>query len=134
MRCVASVALRPGNDRLTPIHAVREHWIRTDAFVAANPAGDEQMAAKSFRFTIDPESEEPLSEIPCPCCTSPLAVHMPDPDLPDRLLATCDDCKSWYVMDVAATRLILVTEPSARATAASSRKRRAQDAKRARIG
>jgi hypothetical protein len=33
----------------------------------------------------------------CPRCGCLLTRHQPDPELADRLLATCDDCKSWYL-------------------------------------
>jgi hypothetical protein len=33
----------------------------------------------------------------CPFCDSPLELHQPDPELPHRLLAICEKCKSWYV-------------------------------------
>ena len=33
----------------------------------------------------------------CPRCEGSLSFHQPDIEVPDRLLATCDDCKAWYV-------------------------------------
>ncbi|MFO0950050.1 MAG: hypothetical protein U0835_02650 [Isosphaeraceae bacterium] len=33
----------------------------------------------------------------CPLCGGGLEIHQPDCDLPRRLLATCDDCKAWFV-------------------------------------
>jgi hypothetical protein len=35
----------------------------------------------------------------CPNCEDRLVLHQPDPDLPNRLLATCNDCKAWYLAD-----------------------------------
>jgi hypothetical protein len=35
----------------------------------------------------------------CPRCEAPLALHQPDPQLPDRLLAVCEECTAWYVSD-----------------------------------
>ena len=35
----------------------------------------------------------------CPQCEAQLTLHQPDPELPHRLLATCDECKSWYLTD-----------------------------------
>jgi hypothetical protein len=35
----------------------------------------------------------------CPNCENDLTIHQPDPDLWNRLLATCDDCKSWFVLE-----------------------------------
>ena len=37
----------------------------------------------------------------CPHCEFPLTLHQPDPELPDRLLATCDDCKAWFLTNLA---------------------------------
>ena len=45
------------------------------------------------------ESTDSQVEICCPTCEFSLTLHQPDPDLPDRLLATCDDCKSWFLTD-----------------------------------
>jgi uncharacterized protein YbaR (Trm112 family) len=36
---------------------------------------------------------------PCPRCRSPLQLHQPDPSAPERLLAVCEDCHAWYLMD-----------------------------------
>jgi hypothetical protein len=33
----------------------------------------------------------------CPECECELTFHQPDPELADRLLATCDECKSWFL-------------------------------------
>jgi hypothetical protein len=33
----------------------------------------------------------------CPDCECSLTLHQPDSDLPDRLLATCDECKAWFL-------------------------------------
>ena len=41
----------------------------------------------------------PVVTLTCPRCGSPLSLHQPDSQLPDRLLATCDDCKSWFLAD-----------------------------------
>ena len=44
----------------------------------------------------------------CPACECDLTLHQPDPELPNRLLATCDECKSWFLANsegVCVTRL-----------------------------
>jgi hypothetical protein len=33
----------------------------------------------------------------CPRCHCRLQIHQPDPELWDRLLATCGECKSWFL-------------------------------------
>ena len=38
-----------------------------------------------------------LRDVRCPGCGSALILHQPDQELPDRLLATCPGCRSWYV-------------------------------------
>ncbi len=43
------------------------------------------------------QSASTVLTLTCPHCEFPLTLHQPDPDLPDRLLATCDDCKSWFL-------------------------------------
>ena len=35
----------------------------------------------------------------CPNCGDELLIHQPDPETPDRLLGTCDECKSWYLLN-----------------------------------
>ncbi|MDR3638090.1 MAG: hypothetical protein P4L84_30070 [Isosphaeraceae bacterium] len=91
------------------------------------------MATTSFRFETDAASEEPMSAIACPDCREFLTVHMPDPGLPERLLATCEACKRWYVMDPAAGTMVLVADAPPRPRRAK-RARPTQDPKRARIG
>lgn len=34
----------------------------------------------------------------CPACKAVMAVHQPDPELPDRLIATCGDCRTWFLI------------------------------------
>lgn len=45
----------------------------------------------------------------CPQCGKGLSIHQPDEELPDRLLATCDHCKSWFLVN--GEGLIPVTLP-----------------------
>ncbi len=54
---------------------------------------------KNTRFVLDGDNPDCHCEVPCPECGDYLNVHMPDPELADRLLATCGECKSWFVMD-----------------------------------
>ncbi len=41
--------------------------------------------------------ETDSSVIHCPRCRCLVVIHQPDPELPDRFLATCDECKSWFL-------------------------------------
>src|SRR4051794_27134205 len=36
----------------------------------------------------------------CLHCSSPLALHQPDPDSPERLLGVCEQCKHWFLIDL----------------------------------
>jgi hypothetical protein len=42
---------------------------------------------------------EDIGEVLCDCCQSVLDLHQPDPDRPDRLLGTCPECGSWFLID-----------------------------------
>jgi hypothetical protein len=37
---------------------------------------------------------------PCPRCACRLDLHQPQPNLPERLLGTCDSCDTWAVIEV----------------------------------
>ena len=53
------------------------------------------------------EQSGPTSlSICCPRCENPVVLHQPDSDTPDRLLATCDDCKSWFLANGDGTVLV----------------------------
>ena len=41
--------------------------------------------------------ETPILSYCCPNCGYLLTLHQPDPELTDRFLARCDECKSWYL-------------------------------------
>lgn len=46
----------------------------------------------------------------CPQCECELVLHQPDPELADRLLATCDECKSWFLANSEGNVLIPIRE------------------------
>jgi C4-type Zn-finger protein len=48
---------------------------------------------------------EEIHDLRCPRCMSSLALHQPDTELPHRLLAVCENCKSWYVSSARGTQL-----------------------------
>lgn len=54
-----------------------------------------------------------LSALPCQNCHEPLDIHQPDPDLPERMLATCPACRDWYLVDylVNETDVIVLSLP-----------------------
>ena len=46
---------------------------------------------------------KPVDELPdtlCLKCASPLFLSQPDPDLPDRLIGVCRECKHWFLIDL----------------------------------
>ena len=47
---------------------------------------------------LEPEpADRVLCDVICPRCTSRMEIHQPDPELADRFLATCVECKLWLV-------------------------------------
>ena len=43
----------------------------------------------------------PRAKLPrgtCLNCGEPLQFHQPDPELPDRMLGTCDGCHRWLLI------------------------------------
>jgi hypothetical protein len=58
------------------------------------------------------QSESDMLTVCCPQCQNPLTLHQPDEELADRLLATCEDCKSWYLTDGHASVLTPIPEAS----------------------
>lgn len=53
----------------------------------------------SLRYVTLSISSEGLSAVHCLNCQKRLDVHQPDADLPYRMLATCEACKSWHVVN-----------------------------------
>jgi len=49
-----------------------------------------------IRLTSDPD--HPLV-VQCATCHESLVLHQPDEDLPDRLLGTCPECRTWFLID-----------------------------------
>lgn len=50
-----------------------------------------------YNWTHSEEFTPTSLSICCPRCENSLTLHQPDPELPNRLLATCDECKSWFL-------------------------------------
>ncbi len=44
----------------------------------------------------------------CPQCEFPLTLHQPDPEFPERLLATCDECKAWFLTNSDGVKLVAI--------------------------
>jgi len=54
---------------------------------------------QTFPFKPDQFRIDSLAWISCPHCGENLIVHQPDPENFHRLLGTCDECKSWLLID-----------------------------------
>jgi hypothetical protein len=52
-------------------------------------------AVFAWRDQYDPDV--PILSFCCSECEFSLTLHQPDPELPDRFIATCDECKAWYL-------------------------------------
>jgi hypothetical protein len=48
----------------------------------------------------------------CSKCGLPLETHQPDEDMPERLIATCPECKAWYLVDLEGGVMILLPDQS----------------------
>jgi hypothetical protein len=65
---------------------------------------------RSSPIALDPAA---LDRAHCPNCHCEITRHQPDKDLPDRLLGTCEVCKSWFLMD-AGGQLLFAMPPRKR--------------------
>jgi hypothetical protein len=46
----------------------------------------------------------------CPVCEGVLAIHQPDEQSPERLLGTCMECRSWFLIDEAGALMLRLPE------------------------
>lgn len=44
-------------------------------------------------------SPDGLLHASCMRCQSPLSLHIPDPDRPERFLGVCERCRAWVIID-----------------------------------
>ena len=67
---------------------------------------------------IGPDADiDHLSVVPCPSCRIALTIHQPDEAWPERLLATCQRCQGWLLIDV--EEMVIVRLPDRRAVRAA---------------
>ena len=66
----------------------------------------------SFGWQNREQSESDMLSVCCPQCETPLVLHQPDEELADRLLATCETCKSWFLANADASVLTPIPEAS----------------------
>jgi hypothetical protein len=63
---------------------------------------------RSIFLSLDQIRLQDVSDVRCTKCQSPLGLHQPDSELPDRLIGTCEGCDAWYLMDVAKGVMVLL--------------------------
>ncbi len=64
----------------------------------------------TYNWREHSEDREGILSTNCPRCGAELVFHQPDDELPERLLATCSLCKSWFLADSDRESLRLITE------------------------
>jgi hypothetical protein len=52
-------------------------------------------------LSLAADSDEPC-HLYCLNCEAPLDLHIPDPQDPDCVLGTCEECGAWFLADLAA--------------------------------
>jgi hypothetical protein len=55
------------------------------------------MMSARFAWESCQQDENAILTHLCPQCEDALTLHQPDEELADRLLATCENCKSWFL-------------------------------------
>lgn len=56
------------------------------------------------------QAETGFESLVCGQCEAPLAFHQPEPRTPGRILATCEECDSWYLLDVSRRWMLRLPE------------------------
>jgi hypothetical protein len=64
-----------------------------------------------------------LSAVQCARCTSAVAFHQPDPQLPHRILATCNVCESWTLINLLTGEMLCLPGHEGEKDAAKARAR-----------
>ena len=85
------------------IHGALPRWIDLGiavpafAITGANIQCEDPLMSSVFCWQESESHGSQQLTFACPNCECSLALYQPDPDLPHRLLATCNECKSWYL-------------------------------------
>jgi hypothetical protein len=58
-----------------------------------------QVTSKVATVSITSVAIDGMADLPCRACGAVLDVCQPDPNLPDRFLATCPDCLTWFLVE-----------------------------------
>jgi hypothetical protein len=69
------------------------------------------MMSSVFAWQNQEQAGEDTLNMCCPRCENPLTFHQPDEELADRLLATCEGCKSWFLTDALASAFRPIADP-----------------------
>jgi hypothetical protein len=63
---------------------------------AMNPASP---SSRTVTIVIVTVHSEGLARMTCQSCQAVLDLCQPDPNVPDRFLATCTNCGEWFLVD-----------------------------------
>jgi hypothetical protein len=69
------------------------------------------VGVSTMKDALAPGDRDGSKESRCKSCGSHLTFHQPDQRLPDRLLATCERCKAWYLTDPRMAGFALICSP-----------------------
>jgi hypothetical protein len=62
-----------------------------------------------IRLTSDPRHP---TVVQCASCHDSLVLYQPDEDLPHRLLGTCLECRTWFLIDGDTTVMVKLPDES----------------------
>ena len=74
---------------------------------------------------LDPQLDSYTATPCCQSCRSPLSLHQPDAEQPERLLGTCEACKAWYLIDAADKAMLPLPDPGPSKAPSARRSRHA---------
>lgn len=55
--------------------------------------------AVTLRLQAVPNHPDGLTPTACLRCGGSLEIHQPDASMPERMLATCESCKAWHLIE-----------------------------------
>jgi len=58
-----------------------------------------RVVAVSLRLQAVPNPPDGLTPTACLHCGASLEIHQPDASMPERMLATCESCKAWHLIE-----------------------------------
>lgn len=57
-----------------------------------------EVSVKIVCTTVKVDPDGPIA-VNCLGCRNSLEIHQPDADLPERMLATCNECETWHIIE-----------------------------------